>query len=284
MRHLALLPLFACGPAELVVGKATDSGLVVPSTEATTTTTTTGTIDPYDQDGDGFTLLDGDCNDQDATVNPDADIVLGDDIDNACTGNLYGQLQVWLEVAGGDALSTTSDADGWVSTLLMDGDGEMLCYRTWWVGGVVESGRGVIADCEHCSSRLDLDFTTALEYPMYDPDYCGADVVDPGSLMLAAGQYWFDEMGFVFVDDARDNGILVAGLDVDTWESYVGSGWTTTHIGALPATQLTNTPMLPDDGWEIGSYAVVEEGTGANLGQVMQGGYYVGALYWSWIE
>ena len=37
-----------------------------------------------DCDGDGFTPVDGDCDDTAADINPDADEVCGDDVDNDC--------------------------------------------------------------------------------------------------------------------------------------------------------------------------------------------------------
>lgn len=40
-----------------------------------------------DKDGDGWTVTDGDCNDSDATVNPDSTEVCGDGIDQDCSGN-----------------------------------------------------------------------------------------------------------------------------------------------------------------------------------------------------
>jgi len=40
-----------------------------------------------DQDGDGFTEDDGDCDDGDASVNPDAEETPGDGIDSNCNGD-----------------------------------------------------------------------------------------------------------------------------------------------------------------------------------------------------
>ena len=43
-------------------------------------------IDPNDMDGDGFTVEDGDCNDNDPNTYPDAPDIPRDDIDQNCDG------------------------------------------------------------------------------------------------------------------------------------------------------------------------------------------------------
>ena len=57
-------------------------------TEDTSDTQDTDTQDPdeTDQDGDGFSVNDGDCDDSDAGVNPNAEEVLDDGIDQDCSG------------------------------------------------------------------------------------------------------------------------------------------------------------------------------------------------------
>ena len=39
-----------------------------------------------DDDGDGFSPADGDCDDDNADVNPDAEEIPGDDVDSNCNG------------------------------------------------------------------------------------------------------------------------------------------------------------------------------------------------------
>jgi hypothetical protein len=46
----------------------------------------TGWAQDSDCDGDGFTPAEGDCNDLDAEVRPNADEICGDRIDNDCDG------------------------------------------------------------------------------------------------------------------------------------------------------------------------------------------------------
>lgn len=48
--------------------------------------TATPVVDPNDQDGDGYTVRKGDCDDTNPDVNPGEDEVLGNDIDDDCDG------------------------------------------------------------------------------------------------------------------------------------------------------------------------------------------------------
>jgi hypothetical protein len=41
-----------------------------------------------DADADGFSVVQGDCNDTDASINPGATEVVGDGIDNNCNGTI----------------------------------------------------------------------------------------------------------------------------------------------------------------------------------------------------
>lgn len=69
-----------------------------------------------DNDGDGFSSCDGDCNDNDPNINPAADEVCGDGIDNNCNGLVDDGSAI-------DAMTFFPDADG-------DGYGDPLASRT----------------------------------------------------------------------------------------------------------------------------------------------------------
>ena len=64
---------------------------------------------PADEDGDGFTEEQGDCDDTDAAVNPLAEEVCGDDVDQDCSGDP-------------DDGVLDADGDGYMDTSCTDGD------------------------------------------------------------------------------------------------------------------------------------------------------------------
>jgi hypothetical protein len=67
---------------------AVDTSAYPPEdTGADTGLSDTGVTEPVDLDGDGFAVLDGDCDDGDATVFPDASEVC-DELDNDCDGDI----------------------------------------------------------------------------------------------------------------------------------------------------------------------------------------------------
>ena len=83
-----LFTLFACGEKDDLEGKEITAE---PSVEETGEDTEdsgedTDTEDLEDADNDGFTVEDGDCDDNDADINPDAEDIPGDGIDQDCEG------------------------------------------------------------------------------------------------------------------------------------------------------------------------------------------------------
>ena len=70
---LATLVMVGCGDA----AQESDSAL-----ESTPTQTVAAAIDDYD--GDGFSKVQGDCNDQNADIHPEALETCGDGVDNDC--------------------------------------------------------------------------------------------------------------------------------------------------------------------------------------------------------
>ena len=96
------------------------------------TTTDTGTH-TCDQDGDGFCIFDGDCNNQDPTVHPDAPEVC-DGFDNNCDGDID------------EGVTTNFYVDH-------DGDG----YGTGMATEACEAPRGYVTDMTDCD---DIEYNT----------------------------------------------------------------------------------------------------------------------------
>ena len=93
---LSLLLLASSGLVGCAGGGARDSGLL-------------------DQDYDGYTVADGDCDDGNGAINPLATDVVGDGIDQNCDGidGLDGDGDGWAsELSGGDDCDEQADLDG----------------------------------------------------------------------------------------------------------------------------------------------------------------------------
>ena len=97
-----------------------------------------------DQDKDGFTVEDGDCNDEDATVNPDATDNAGDGVDQNCD-----------EVDGVDA-----DGDGSADAGKADADGDGIAdvADPEASGGTDTDGDGVIDQYDDLCKTTYSDF------------------------------------------------------------------------------------------------------------------------------
>ena len=79
-----MFQIFGCGekPAPLPVDTAVEDTASEPATEPSTEPTGT------DEDGDGFTVEDGDCDDTSPWINPARDEETGDGVDNDCDGRI----------------------------------------------------------------------------------------------------------------------------------------------------------------------------------------------------
>ena len=89
-----------------------------------------------DNDGDGYTVSDGDCNDNDATIFPGATEICGDGIDQDCNGSDL--------VCTPDPDDIDDDGDGYTEN---DGDGDD--YNASVFPGAVEiCGDGIDQDCD----------------------------------------------------------------------------------------------------------------------------------------
>lgn len=86
---------------------------------------------PIDQDQDGFTVSDGDCNDEDDSIYPGAAETPYDDVDQDCDGQDLNDLDqdgfVGTEAGGKDCDDATDDADSSItgqSTFYADADND----------------------------------------------------------------------------------------------------------------------------------------------------------------
>lgn len=90
-------------------------------------------LEDLDADSDSVTVEDGDCDDEDSSVNPDASEVCGDGIDNNCDGlseecdtdsdGFYEPDDNCPEISNPDQLDTDSDSSGDACDADDDGDG-----------------------------------------------------------------------------------------------------------------------------------------------------------------
>ncbi len=179
----------------------------------TLTPTQTPTQTPSDLDGDGFTVVDGDCDDDDAAVHPDADEVC-DDIDNDCDDTVDEDDAVdastWYRDLDGDAYGDADhsqvqcDAPELYIPISGDCDDDDPEVHP----GEYDACDGIDNDCDGVVDGLDeLIGTEAL---------CAAescqDLLDQYS-EAETGVYWIDPDG----DDAFET---LCEMDTD------GGGWT----------------------------------------------------------
>ena len=91
------------------------------------------TLNSPDIDGDGYTEGQGDCNDQDAAINPGAIDICGDGIDQDCTGS----------DSVCDPLDPDSDGDGYTESQGDCNDGNAAIHP----GAIDICGDGIDQDC-----------------------------------------------------------------------------------------------------------------------------------------
>ena len=73
--------------AAALMGLATlSSGCIIPQPKYGMPDTLIVDSQASDADGDGFSVADGDCDDEDASVNPGAEETAGDGVDSNCDG------------------------------------------------------------------------------------------------------------------------------------------------------------------------------------------------------
>ena len=107
-----------------------------------------------DADADGASTCDGDCNDADATITPDAEDTVGDDVDQTCDGldGVDADGDGWASVESGG--EDCDDTDAAVDPADVDADGYSSCD----------------GDCDDTNGALNLDDTDMDGYTTCDGD------------------------------------------------------------------------------------------------------------------
>ena len=236
--------------------------------------------DTSDADGDGFSIADGDCNDIEASVNPDADEVVGNFRDDNCDGwadfdaDLPAPTLVmdgnvvtgeggglWLQGATAQLLEP---ADGDPANSIAAGTGDGVYVNTWsWGGtpgmtdGVVEAGAGttITAPGGNCVEVVGASSTVTLTGA--EIDECGQNGV------------YMTNTGTVALDGASIDNASQAGINALSGTVTASNGSTVDNAGDDGVT-LFNSASATLDGLTItGS---VGDGLSLSGGAVVAGG------------
>ena len=133
---------------------------------------------PTDLDGDGFTEADGDCNDEDATIHPDAEEEAYDGIDQDCDGadwaDVDGDGHDWDGVGGDDCddedPTTYTGADEQCDEIDHDCDGQIHSDAD-------NDGYDLCDDCDDTDADT-YPGATEIPYDGVDQDCDGLDLTD----------------------------------------------------------------------------------------------------------
>jgi hypothetical protein len=189
------LPLYWCS-ANLPWAEGSDLG--TPGQE-------NAMCEGFDHDGDGVSIVDGDCDDADPHVFPGADEIDAG-VDNDCDGVVAAMPVAWADY---DTSATLSSCD----TLQLDGtrsidlDGDLLSY-SWTVDAVPE---GSVATTETLVSSTDVrpvfapdlagayTFSLVVNDGVYDstPSRLSLSIADPEPLTVTAGADQSDEQAVI---------------------------------------------------------------------------------------
>ena len=242
MRSIIIISLLALGCTNDV---PPDSAPEVPAASSTpaehgdTTGTSSGSTNaesnntspppaPVDEDGDGF-AADNDCNDQDASINPEA-IEVCDGIDNDCDGvtdpSTSEDSSVWYRDADGDGFDTDIDCD----------DMNAAVYP------------GAVEACDFEDS--DCDGSVADEFDDADGDDL-PDCVDEDSDDDGLPDAFEEDIG-LDPEDATDASSDEDGDGRTALEEFEAGSDPTVYEG--PGTP---SPYLPEDGGEMNSLPAV---------------------------
>jgi hypothetical protein len=174
-------------------------------TGADTVEVTVLTADEQDLDGDGYSEADGDCDETNPDIHPDAE-EQDDDVDWDCDGNTNN---------GTDNFD--DDYDGWT-----ENEGDCDDSRSWVYPGATESCDELDADCDGSTNDEDSIGCTEL-YPDLDKDGYGD---------ASAGSTCLCETTPTTVED---------GTDCDDSDSQVNPGQTA-YFGSATASSCPRTP------------------------------------------
>ena len=178
----------ACGDKEEDTATTTDTATTEETDTEETDTEETDTEDPItDADGDGFEG-DDDCNDDNAAVNPDAEDVVGDGVDNNCDGI--------------DGLDT--DGDGYAA-IASGGDDCADDNPDRNPGAAEIEGDYVDQDCSFLQLNLDTTCSDATEVRLTGPWWGWDAAAGPEGVKIADGHFQFtfdpapgENMEFIF--------------------------------------------------------------------------------------
>ena len=221
----------ALGPGGSGAGAASGGS----SSTGGATTTSSSNLD-VDDDGDGFSELQGDCNDADPGVHPGADEVCDDGVDNNCNGSTDGSEPDGDGDGFGPCGGDCDDDDPAVSPAAAEIAGDGIDNDCDGVTDADFDGDGygeADGDCddddptvhpgvaEACFDGVDNDCNGYVDGAEPDGDGdgygpCGGDC-DDGDPAVGPGQPEIDGDG---IDNNCDN---LVDLDID------GDGWTTTN-------------------------------------------------------
>jgi len=242
--NLSLSLDLGAGPHDLLLtvqDDREDTGVCVLSVELVECTD--GPLDTCDDDGDGFSELDGDCDDSDFTVFPDADEVPDDGVDQDC--NLVDATICFVDSDGDGwgGIATTIALDGVCDTQDGEADDDLDCddgEPTIYPGAPEVVADGIDQDCDgsdstDCFEDLDGDgWGTLTPVPSAD-----ADCLDPGEAPQSGDCDDTDPGIHPAVAEVPDDGIDQDCSGSDTVSCFVDSDGD--GVG-------TSTPTLATDG------------------------------------